>query len=165
VNVPSLQSRFVDYFKDLASFINSAIVMKRHNLLITVVRPFLLYGSFQLSYCFLIDFSCYFRAFLMSSISKIPSISQNTVAISLLDSAFLPFLAMKIPCGRVCMNDTPTFHHLLQFSKKVLPYVLVTYKRFIQQPESNIGQYFQKLVKDNYMPSTVNCGLSDFLNK
>jgi hypothetical protein len=32
--------------------------MKQHDLLIAVVEPVLLYGSFRLSDCFPIDFSC-----------------------------------------------------------------------------------------------------------
>jgi hypothetical protein len=73
------KAALVDYFMDLAIFVDSANVMKQHNVLITVVRHFLLNGSFQLSDCF---FSCYYRVFFIYSISKIPSISQNTDTIS-----------------------------------------------------------------------------------
>jgi hypothetical protein len=52
------KTAFGDYFMDLESFVNSAIVLKQHNLLITIVGPFF---------------------------SKIPSISQKIVAINFPD--------------------------------------------------------------------------------
>jgi hypothetical protein len=65
--------------------------------LLTVVGSFLLYGSFQLSS------SVLFRA-LLYSISKIPSISQNTVAIS------LPFLAVDPLHGFLFCRWIPVIH-------------------------------------------------------
>jgi hypothetical protein len=47
------KTAFVDYFKDLARFVNSAIVMKQHNLLIAIGDPFLPHGNFQCSDCLL----------------------------------------------------------------------------------------------------------------
>jgi hypothetical protein len=65
--------------------------------LLTVVGSFLLYGSFQLSS------SVLFRA-LLYSISKIPSISQNIVAIS------LPFLAVDPLHGFLFCRWIPVVH-------------------------------------------------------
>jgi hypothetical protein len=78
--------------------------------LLTVVGSFLLYGSFQLSS------SVLFRA-LLYSISKIPSISQNTVAIS------LPFLAVDplhgfLFCRWIPVID-PRFITCYNFLKKL----------------------------------------------
>jgi hypothetical protein len=108
------KAALVDYFTNLASFLNSAIVVKQ----ITVVKPFLLYGSFQLS----VFFSC------IQSVRFLPYPRTPSPSAFLINSAFSPFLTVEIPCGpTTCIlvvsmdpSDTPMFHHLFQFSKKAL---------------------------------------------
>jgi hypothetical protein len=114
------KAALVDYFMDLAIFVDSVIiVMKQHNLLITVVRPFLLNGSFNfliVSSPVIIEFFSFIQ-----SVRFLPYPKTPIPSAFLRNCAFLPFLAVKIafrPTPSILVlsvdpSDTPTFHHLL----------------------------------------------------